>query len=163
MKKILILFLTLTTIVFANKYNFTEIRYSDALDKNLTLHGKISFNDFGLKINYKNGKNIIYDNGELKIFKKGKSIKLNNRQKTGIIGYLDTIMLLYMGDKSLLKESFKVYKKSPKIFYITPKKDSIKNFINSIYLQKKDKKIKKITINLKNKDIITIRIDNEIH
>ncbi len=163
MKKFLILFLTLTTIVFANKYNFTETRYSNALDKNLTLHGKISFNDFGLKINYNNGKNIIYDNGELKIFKKGKIIKLNNRQKAGIIGYLDTIMLLYMGDKSLLEESFNVNKKSPKVFYITPKKSSIKDFINSILLAKKDKKIKKITINLRNKDIITIRIDNEIY
>jgi len=161
MKKVLILLLTLTA-VFASKYNFTETRYSDALDKNSTLHGKISFNDFGLKISYDNGKNIIYDNGELNISEKDEPVTLSAKQKAGIIGYLDTIMLLHIGDKLLLDESFEIEKKSPEISYIVPKDSSMKNFIESIELEKRDKKIKEIEIKLKNKDIITIRIDNEI-
>ncbi|WOE69620.1 hypothetical protein RZR97_10990 [Hydrogenimonas thermophila] len=162
MKKILILLLTLITAIFANKYNFTETRYSNALDKNSTLHGKISFNDFGLKISYDNGKTIIYDNGELTISEKGEPVILNARQKAGIIGYLDTIMLLHIGDKLLLDESFEIEKKSPEISYIVPKDSSMKNFIESIELEKRDKKIQEIEIKLKNKDIIIIRIDNEI-
>jgi len=162
MKKIFILLLILITTIFANIYNFTETRYSEALDKNTTLHGKISFNDFGLKISYNNGKTIIYDNGELNISENGEPVTLNIKQKAGIIRYLDTIMLLHMGDKLLLEESFDIEQKSPEVSHIIPKDSPMKNFIESIELEKRDKKIKEIAIKLKNKDIIIIRIDNEI-
>ncbi|MEA2092163.1 MAG: hypothetical protein U9O83_07350, partial [Campylobacterota bacterium] len=58
MSKIIILILSFL-IANADSFNFSELRYSDALDRSIELKGDISFLQNGLTINYKEAKKSI--------------------------------------------------------------------------------------------------------
>ena len=52
MLKIIIYVLIYVNVLLASSYNFTEVRYSDALGKSAQFEGEISFSKAGLNIKY---------------------------------------------------------------------------------------------------------------
>ncbi len=160
MSKIIILIFSFL-IANASTFNFTELRYSDALDKSMELHGEISFLEHGLSIDYKKAKKSLHlQNGKLLYKEDGQEISLEQSQSEQITQYLETIILLHSGDEQLLRSMFDVETLGKKTM-LTPK-GSVRYFVNSIELLKDEKELKEIKLFLKNSDKITIKIDDEI-
>jgi hypothetical protein len=160
MSKIIILIFSFL-VANASTFNFTEHRYSDALDRSMELRGEISFLEYGLSINYIDAKKSLHlQNGKLIYKEDGVEITLDESQSEQITQYLETIILLHSGDDKLLKSMFDVEAIGEKSL-LTPK-GSIRHFVSSIELVKNENTIKEIKLFLKNSDNITIKIDNEI-
>ncbi|EHP29894.1 hypothetical protein SMGD1_1370 [Sulfurimonas gotlandica GD1] len=160
MSKIIILILSFL-IANADSFNFTELRYSDALGRSMELNGEISFLKNGLSINYKESKkNLRLQDSKLTYKEDGQEIILDESQTQHIIQYLETIILLHSGDGKLLKSMFDVEIHADKT--LLKPKGSLRHFVNSIELEKSEKKLKEIKLFLKNSDKITIKIADEI-
>ena len=73
MSKIIILIFSFL-IANASTFNFTEFRYSDALDRSMELRGEISFLEYGLSINYRDAKKSLHlQNSESLSYKEDKA------------------------------------------------------------------------------------------
>ncbi|WP_294960536.1 hypothetical protein [Sulfurimonas sp.] len=160
MSKIIILIFSFL-IANANTFNFTELRYSDALGSSMELHGEISFFKNGLSINYVDAKKTLQLNDSILTYKEDMQVvPLDEERSEQITQYLETVFLLHSGDNELLNSMFDIETINEKS--ILKPIGSISYFVSSIELSKDKNTIKEVKLFLKNSDEITIKIDNEI-
>lgn len=160
MSKIIILILTFL-IANADSFNFTELRYIDALDKSIELRGEISFFKNGLSINYKESKKSLHLKEEkLTYIQDGKDMTLDESKKQKIIQYFEIIILLHNSDEKLLKTMFDIEIGGEKT--LLKPKGTMRHFVTHIELVQKENNLKKIKLFFKNSDYIIIKIDDEI-
>jgi len=159
-KTIILLFLGVNSL-FATNYNFTEIRYSDALDKEISFNGNISFNKDALHIKYlKENKSLDYSNDSLVYKEDNKEITLDNIQAQKIIQYFKILILVHDSNDNEIKNIFKITKKDSKTILLP--KTSLSNYIKKVELLKYEDEIKQIQLFLQNDDYIKINIHDEI-
>ena len=104
-----LLCLLLVGSVFAQSYDFTELRYSDAINRYTLLEGKISFNKNGLNIKYpKSSRELDYKDDTLLYYENEKEISLPDMQVSKMIQYFEILSLLHNGDESELEDMFEV-------------------------------------------------------
>ncbi|MFT5835725.1 MAG: hypothetical protein ACI9RG_000618 [Sulfurimonas sp.] len=160
MSKIIILIFSFL-IANANTFNFTELRYSDALGRSMELHGEISFFKNGLSINYVDAKKTLQLKDSILTYKEDMQVvPLDEERSEQITQYLETVLLLHSGDDELLNSMFDIETINEKS--ILKPIGSIRYFVSSIELSKDKNTIKEVKLFLKNSDEITIKIDNEI-
>ncbi len=159
MFKIITIFIIFTNILVAESFNFSELRYNDAIGKTILLEGKIDFFKEGLKILYpKSAKSLEYKDDNL-IYKEGeKEVVLGDMQSAQIMRYFDILILLHYGDDSSYEDMFEVTKKMD-VTYLKPL-GMIKNYVNNIETYKENARLKYVKLFLKNSDYITITIDD---
>jgi len=162
MQKYFLSFLLLIATLSAQSYNFSELRYSDAIGKFTQLEGKITFKPEGLNIEYPKSKRVLeYDGEEILFYEDGKERELPSAQASQMAHYFDILKLLHQGDASELKENFELEELNGQT--LLKPKGTIKYYIEHIELIKEDKILKYVKLFLKNSDYITINISNEIH
>jgi len=158
--KFFLAFWLFSTLLFAQSYNFTELRYSDAINHYTQLEGKIAFQKDGLDIQYpKTGKELHYKDGELHYFENGKEISLSDIQAGKIIQYFDILMLVHSGDENELKDMFSLEKANDED--ILKPLGSLKDYIDHIILRKENNSLQYMKLFLQNSDTISITINNE--
>ena len=161
MIKFLAITLLLLTTLMAKTYNFSEIRYSDALDKSMTLQGEITFKKDGLNIDYKQSKRALkYENGELEYLQDGELVEISEDEAMKIAEYFEIIILLYSGDKDALNAAFEV-REEGSLSFLVPRGE-IKEHITKIKLKRSSDKLQMIQLFLSNLDNITISIEDEV-
>lgn len=154
-----IIFLLLASSLFAQTYNFTELRYSDAINRSIQVEGKISFNIDGLNISYpQSAREIDYKNDTLIYYENDKEVSLPEMQASKMMQYFDILRLLHKGDESELEGMFEIENKS-NIKILKPL-GAIKNYINLIEFRKYDNELKYIKLFLQNNDTISININD---
>ncbi|MCK9492013.1 MAG: hypothetical protein M0Q24_07975 [Sulfurimonas sp.] len=154
-----LLSLLLASSVFAQTYSFTELRYSDAINRSTQLEGKISFTKNGLNISYpQSAREIDYDNDTLNYYENGKIVQLPEMQSSKMMQYFDILRLLHKGDESELEGMFEIEDRS-NVKILKPL-GAIKNYINLIELRKYDNELKYIKLFLQNNDTISININD---
>ena len=162
MIKVIFLLLLISTSIYAKSYHFSEVRYSEALDKGITLNGIISFGEARLEILYdENDKRLLYEDEELSMFDGEEEVDLDESEVVQISQYFEIILLLYEGDKEKIEELFSLKEKSD-FTELTPK-DEMSEYINKIVLTYKDKTLKSLQLYLSNDDNIKISIADEVH
>ncbi|MCF6308974.1 MAG: hypothetical protein L3J19_00640 [Sulfurimonas sp.] len=160
MSKIIILIFTFL-IAGADSFNFTELRYSDALDRTIELKGEISFLQNGLSIEYKQSKKSLHLLDEKLTYKEGEQlIALDESKSQKIIQYLEIIILLRNSDDKLLKSMFDMEISGEKT--VLKPKGNLRYFLTYIELVKREENLKEIKLFLKNSDHIIIKIADEI-
>jgi len=160
-KKIVFIHLLLASVILASTYNFVEHRYSDALDRTMSLEGEISFFPQKLHINYKNSDTqIIYEDLFVKLKKSGAKAELADGELQRMSEYFKIILMLYRDDIKELENRFEITKGDQEILLYP--KDYIKEFLKKIRLKKNDNKLKEIKLFFNNNDKITIIINDEI-
>jgi len=153
-----LLFLLFATTLFAKSYNFTELRYSDAIGRYTQVDGVIEFFNDGLKIVYpKAKKELIYKDDDLHYLQEGREIELPSLQKAQMAQYFELLGLIHRGDSSEISEMFDISQKDG-MKILTPT-GSIKNYIKYIQLQEDSKLFHNIKLFLQNNDTISITID----
>ncbi len=153
--------LSLSYTLFAQTYNFIELRYSDAIAHYTQLEGKITFLTDGLEIEYpKTFKKLHYQNGILSYYENNDEISLNELQANKIMQYFDILMLLHKGDQNELHKMFSVQEsESGKVLQPL---GSLQNYIKYILVRKKHSSLQYIKIYLQNNDTISITINDKI-
>ena len=156
-----LLCLLLVGSVFAQSYDFTELRYSDAINRYTLLEGKISFNKNGLNIKYpKSSRELDYKDDTLLYYENEKEISLPDMQVSKMIQYFEILSLLHNGDESELEDMFEVENQADG--KILKPLGAIKNYISNIELKNEDKRLQNIKLFLQNNDTISITINDEI-
>ena len=160
MSKIILLILSFL-IASADSFNFTELRYSDALDRSIELRGEISFLQNGLAINYKESKKSLHLlDGKLLYTEGSQEVELDESKREKITQYFEILILLHSGDDKLLKTMFDVQTNTNKT--VLKPNGALRHFVTSIDLLKSEENLKEIKLFLKNSDYIIINIDDEI-
>ncbi|SMP85803.1 hypothetical protein SAMN06313540_1014 [Epsilonproteobacteria bacterium SCGC AD-308-E02] len=161
MFRIVVIVSFFVSLVFADSFHFSEVRYSDALDKSIEFRGKITFLEAGLLIEYNDiNKSLKYSTDSLVYVQDGNEIKLGEVETQKIIQYFNVLILLHGDNEELLTTQFDVEKVQNKSV-LTPKGD-IKKFIIKIEIIKVENKLKEVKLFLKNNDTIKISIQDEI-
>ncbi|WP_321778434.1 hypothetical protein [Sulfurimonas sp.] len=161
MLKILTLTFLLVNILYGDTYNFSELRYSDALDTNIELKGEITFRKNYLNIKYPNKKKELrYINKKLSYFDNDNEVELNEDQIHKIINYFEILTLLHNGDNNEMKEIFTIKNLDTKT-QLTPL-GMLSNYIKYIELYKQKNELSKIKLFFQNNDSITISIYEKI-
>ena len=161
MLKILTLTLLLINLLFADTYNFTELRYSDALDKSIELKGEITFTDNSLNIKYPNkDKELNYIDSTLSYFENDSKVQLDEEQTQKIVNYFEILTLVHNGNEDEMKKMFSIKNLNAKT-QLTPI-GILENYIAYIELYKKENELSKIKLFLQNNDSITISIYEKI-
>ncbi|SFV68514.1 hypothetical protein MNB_SM-4-1415 [hydrothermal vent metagenome] len=161
MKKIFLLILLFTSLLMAKTYHFSEVRYSDALNKSIKLQGLISFESESLEILYeKSDKRLVYEDEELSMYEGEEEIDLNESEAMKIAQYFEIIILLYEGDEEKLKENFTSHKEQNKT--LLKPKNEMKEYIKEIILVHESKALKSLKLCLSNDDTIKISIEDEV-
>ena len=154
--------LLFVTTVMGDVYQFSELRYTDAIGRYVQLDGEIDFQKDTLEIKYpKIAVDLLYDEDGIVYHKNGKEIELESSQASHMEYYFDILKMLHEGDEDELKSQFKMTK-SGALTLLKPT-GSVKYYIDKIELTKENKKLKYVKIYLKNSDYITINIHDEIH
>jgi len=162
MLKIFLTFFLFISAVMGDAYQFSELRYTDAIGRYVQLDGEIDFQKDTLEIKYpKIGVDLFYDGDGIVYHKDGKEIELESSQESHMEYYFDILKMLHEGDESELKSQFKMTKSDG--FTLLKPIGSMKYYIDKIELTKENKKLKYVKIYLKNSDYITINISHEIH
>lgn len=160
MRKIVLVIFMMFSSVFANSYNFTETRYSDALERSKLLTGVISFGE-GVQVEYKNStQSLVYEDEELELLEDGESVELDESEALKIAQYFEIILMLYRGDEEKIQEEF-IQTQLEKRTLLVPKTE-LSNYMFKIELKREEKQLKEIVMFLSNYDKITISIDDEI-
>lgn len=161
MFKLFTLFFLLVTLLFAECYPFSELRYTDAIGRSVQLDGEINFTQDGLVIKYpKIATELVYDGESIVYLNNGKESALKATQESNMMHYFDILKTLHKGDESELKSRFEITK-SADMTLLKPT-GTIKYYINKIELIKESKQLRYVKLFLKNSDYITIKIDDEI-
>jgi len=161
MNKIFLILMLLFTSMFAKSYHFKELRYSDGLDRSISLSGEISFLSEGLSIKYDESKRSLrYEDERLELFDDGELVAIGEEESLKIIQYFELIIILNAGDEKSLASAFEISKEQM-IETLVPK-DELKNYIKKIQLQRENAELKKIKLYLSNEDTISISIEDEI-
>lgn len=154
MNKIIFSILLLTQFSFANKFEFSEEKYIDALNMNIKRTGYIIFLKDNLILKYDNEDKIIH-------FRKD-NILLKEKQTEEILNYKDNIKLfifynllqaIFTNNTTLLENNFTIIKTQE--ISLLPK-EYINNVIKKISYKKLDNKLKYLNIYFVNKDRISI-------
>jgi hypothetical protein len=139
---------------------FTEIRYSDAFNKSVTLQGNITFGDERVSIAYKeNNESLFYDDGDLTIYENGKEHPLDAMQEERMAAFFDILLLLHSNNQRLLEENFDI--KHTKAYDILLPKGDMQEYIKKIEIARVKGELSFVKLFLKNSDTITIKIENE--
>ncbi len=158
--KIIMLILLQLTISFSNKIEFKETRYMVALDFEREKYGSFSEKEENLIIKYTRPsiETISYLNDRITILKDGKvsEYTFDEYPKSQFMGLI--LRSIINDEYTSLDELFEI-KKEKKMVSLTGK-PIIYGIIESIEVEKNNKIIKKIIINMTNKDIITIETIN---
>ncbi len=150
------------SLALSSSFNFSEVRYSDALDKSIEFHGKITFLEDGLFIEYKDiNKSLKYRADTLVYVQDTQEVKIGEQETQKIIQYFNVLMLLHGDNEDLLSAQFTIEKLQDKS--ILKPKGNLEKFITKIELMKIDKMLKEVKLFLKNSDTIKISIQDEIH
>ncbi|RLA80692.1 MAG: hypothetical protein DRG78_10490 [Epsilonproteobacteria bacterium] len=161
MVKIIIFLLLLVNYLLATTYNFTEVRYSDALDKKIKFQGTITFVEDGLSIKYpKENKSLTYKNNVLIYEEDDKKISLENIQEKKVIQYFKILILVHNANINEIKNIFTVIEKNSKTILLPI--TSLSQYIKKVELLKYNNKLNQIQLFLQNNDSIKININNEI-
>jgi len=161
MVKIIIFLLLLVNYLLATTYNFTEVRYSDALDKKIKFQGTITFVEDGLSIKYpKENKSLTYKNNVLIYEEDDKKISLENIQERKVIQYFKILILVHNANINEIKNIFTVIEKNSKTILLPI--TSLSQYIKKVELLKYNNKLNQIQLFLQNNDSIKININNEI-
>lgn len=159
--KITILSVLLASTLFSSSFNFIEDRYSDALERSITLDGEISFEKNRLFIKYKDSnREILYSDSSIELKEGVDILVLVKEESQRMAQYFKIILMLYENDETELQDKFEIEKMGEKTL-LTPK-DYMKDFLQKISLQRYNSKLKEIKLFLKNGDRITISIKDEI-
>ena len=161
MVKIIIFLLLFVNYLLATTYDFTEVRYSDALDKKIKFQGTITFVEDGLSIKYpKENKSLTYKNNVLIYEEDDKKISLENIQERKVIQYFKILILVHNANLNEIRNIFTVIEKNYKtILFPTT---SLSKYIKKVELLKYNNKLNQIQLFLQNNDFIKININNEI-
>ena len=161
MVKIIIFLLLLVNYLLATTYDFTEVRYSDALDKKIKFQGTITFVEDGLSIKYpKENKSLTYKNNVLIYEEDDKKISLENIQERKVIQYFKILILVHNANINEIKNIFTVIEKNSKTILLPI--TSLSQYIKKVELLKYNNKLNQIQLFLQNNDSIKININNEI-
>jgi len=151
-------FLLLLSSLYAQP--FTEVRYSDAFDKNITLQGDIEFFEYGVSIKYNDtNKSIFYDDGDLTLYENEKALPLEPMQAEQMGAFFDILLLLHSNNSRLIDENF--VQEEKKEYTILIPKGEMQDYLQKIKLQRHKGRLSFIKLFLKNSDTITIKIGNE--
>ena len=161
MIKIFLLLTLFITLSFAKSFHFSELRYSDALDKSRELHGIISFGEESLKIEYEADKTtLLYEDEELTMLKDKEEVTLDESEAMKISQYFAIILLLYEGDADKMKELFSISQSEDKTLLLP--KEEMQEYIQKIVLVRKAGQLKSLQLYLTNDDNIKISIEDEV-
>jgi len=150
--------LLISLSLFGKGYRFSEIRYSDALDLEKKQNGIIEFLPNGVSVLYpESNTTISYIDADLLYTKNKKKIPLDAIQSAQIIQYFEILDMIHTHDKEQLKEMFFV-KKLPNGNSVLFPKEELEEFISKIEIDQS----KTVRIYMKNKDRITIKIDEKV-
>ena len=142
MLKLFSIYLLFMSTLYAQSYTFTELRYSDALDKSISLDGEISFFKNSLNIKYlKYNKSLNYKDSVLTYIEDSKVIDLDTLQVQQITQYFEILMLLHEGNDTYINKIFTVVKRDVNTQLIP--KTSLSEYIKKIELYKEQGEIKK--------------------
>ncbi len=158
--KLLLAFWLFGCLLFAQGYNFTELRYSDAINRYVQLEGKITFYKDGLDIEYpKTAKELNYKDGVLLYLENNKEVALNELQTSKVTQYFDILTLIHNGNESELKEMFSIKHNSDED--ILKPLGIIKHYIKYIILRKAKNSLQYIKLFFQNNDTISITIHDQ--
>ena len=161
MVKIITLLLIYVNLLLATNYNFTETRYSDALNKKINFEGTISFTKDTIKIKYpKEKKSLKLKNNNLTYTEDGDEVKLEDTQTQKIIQYFKILILIHNSNKDEIQNIFTTTNNGNKSILIPT--TSLSNYIKKVELIKKENELKQIQLFLQNNDYIMINIHDEI-
>jgi len=161
MFKLFPLLFLLATTLFAERYPFSELRYTDAIGRSVQLDGEINFTNDGLVIKYpKIATELVYDGENIIYLKNGKETSLEAMQESNMMHYFDILKTLHEGDDSELESRFEVTKFAD--MTLLKPIGAIKYYINKIELTKEGEQLRYVKLFLKNSDYIMINIDDEI-
>ncbi|MDF1883967.1 hypothetical protein JHD49_08460 [Sulfurimonas sp. SAG-AH-194-C21] len=161
MIKFLLSLVMFSSLMMAKSYQFSEVRYSDALSKSINLHGIITFGDESLDVFYEKSKNrLVYEDEELFMYENEEDIDLGESERVKIVQYFEIIILLYEGDKSRLQENFTIKTEGTKTLLLP--KDEMSNYISKIKLVHEKEELKSLKLYLTNDDTIKISIEDEV-
>jgi len=155
MRYILILFIQLT--LYAQNYNFDEIKYISAVSQEFKKSGNINIEEERTIITYTKPsfKEIIKDNENVSIKgSSGKIYKLKGRAKVFTQQFIDIMTRLGNIDEMKTNRDFDV-KKEDNLYYITFLED-ISNQIKNAEVKVKDSKVISFKMFLPNEDTIEI-------
>ena len=162
MIKIFLLLSIFISLSFAKSFHFSEVRYSDALDKSRELHGLISFGKESLKIAYEADKTtLLYEDEELTMFKDTEEVTLDESEAMKISQYFAIILLLYEGDTDKVNELFSISKIEDETLLLP--KEEMQEYIQKIVLVRREGELKSLQLYLTNDDNIKISIEDEVH
>ncbi len=160
--KIILFVLLLTSIVFSKTYEFTETRYSNALDKERKLYGVIDFLDKGVRIKYNDTDiELLYKDGDFEYLKGGEKLTLQEGQKSYLTNFFNIIYLIHKNNFQKLSNNFSVVRKENMIILYPT--DVSKEYVEKLKIAQTNKQVDQITLYLKNGDYIDIGIGNEIY
>lgn len=161
MFRISIIIMVLSLSIMAKNFNFTELRYSDAIGKTIELQGQITFSKDGLSILYPKSKRALkYFDDTLLYELNNEVVELDFMQQQYMIQYFEILILLHNGDESSLGSEFDINKKQ-EVIVLTPK-GTLKNYINKIELFKENKLLEYVKLYLNNNDSIMITIHDKV-
>ena len=161
MIKIFLLLSIFISLSLAKSFHFSEVRYSDALDKSRELHGLISFGKESLKIAYEADKTILlYEDEDLTMFKDTEEVTLDESEAMKISQYFAIILLLYEGDVDKMNELFNISQIEDKTLLLP--KEEMQEYIQKIVLMRKAGELKSLQLYLINDDNIKISIEDEV-
>ncbi len=159
--RFLLAFFFFSSLVFAQSYHFTELRYSDAINHYMQLEGTIDFYKDSLDIKYpKIAKELDYKDGELLYYEKSKEVALSELQKFKMIRYFEILILLHNGDVHELNEMFTIEHTSDGERLLPLGR--LKSYLKYILLRKEKNSLKYIKLFLQNSDTISITIHDKI-
>ena len=161
MMKLFLLLVLLVGTLFSKSYHFKETRYSDAFEASTSLDGIIRFKENSLKINYQSSDTeIVYEDADLVIKQNSELLDIDENQRQSMSSFFEILLMIYHNDESVLKEHFEVKHQENKTL-LNPKGD-LSQYIEKLTLVKHEKQLKEVKLFLKNADIITISIEDEI-
>ena len=145
--------------IYASTLKFKEEKYIGIVDQTIVKKGTLEFKKDEIQLQYENSdKILIYKNNTLtiKTSDETQEVDLNNQiaLKTSFL----LIEALHKNDFEMLEEFF-VISNEDKIFRLEPK-EALENYIEYIEFEK-DKKLKYLTIFMKNGNNTTIREIND--
>ena len=147
--------------LFSASYNFTETRYSDALERSMELKGVINLQSDGLIIKYKNStKTIKYSDEEVEISEDDELLELDSQEATQLAQYFELVLMLFNADTKTLSTEFEVSQSHNKQTLIPIMQ--LSNYIEKIELQRENSQLKTLQIFLSNGDNIKISIEDEV-
>lgn len=157
--KISVLLMLLFNLLFGN-YNFKEIRYIDALEMDRSKYGNMKLENNQLSLEYTKPikETIIYKEEKL-VIEKEETIQEYSFSEYPRLRYMGLILkYIITNDYEYLDDFFDI--KITHDLILLEAKPVIYNIVESIEIIKSENKLRKIIMQMTNKDIITIETIN---